>query len=56
MKKYPKYVCRECGLKASKGQSFRVSCCHKGKCGICGKIKNVTEPRDFFYPKFRGYK
>jgi len=51
-KKYPYWVCRECGLKASNGKSFDISTYHKGKCGVCKKVKAVTEPRDFFYPKF----
>lgn len=53
IKKYPDWVCRECGLKASKGRSFLISTCHEGKCDVCGKIKMVTEPRDFFYPEFK---
>ena len=52
MKEYPSWVCKECGLKASKGQSFRISCYHRGRCDVCNKVKEVTEPRDFFYPEF----
>ena len=51
-KKYPTWVCYDCGIKASKGKCFSMSTYHKNKCGICGKIKSVTEPRDFFYPDF----
>lgn len=50
--KYPNWVCQECGSKASKGKQFQVSTWHIGRCGHCGKIKEVTEPRDFFYPEF----
>ena len=52
MKKYPHWVCQDCGRKASKGRQFTVSCWHKGKCEVCGKIKSITEARDFYYPDF----
>jgi len=51
-KKYPNWVCSDCELKASGGRSFTVSCYHKGKCDVCGKVKQVTEPRDFYYSDF----
>lgn len=51
-REYPTWVCFDCGLKASKGRSFKCSCVHKGKCDVCGKIKPVTQPRDFYYPTF----
>lgn len=56
--------CRECGLEANrrtclkkygaepKKAAFDVSTFHKGKCDWCGKIKSVTQARDFFYPDF----
>ena len=53
---YPSWVCLECGLKASKGVSHALSTWHEGKCDICKKNKPVTEPRDFYYPKFRSRK
>ncbi len=56
LKPYPNWVCDECGLKASKGNSFEMSCYHVGKCEACGKFKPVTQSRDFFYPKFEGHK
>uniref|UniRef100_A0A6M3IVB8 Uncharacterized protein n=1 Tax=viral metagenome TaxID=1070528 RepID=A0A6M3IVB8_9ZZZZ len=52
-KSYPDWVCFECGNKASK-KHFQVSTWHRGTCGVCGKVKDVTEPRDFYYPKFKG--
>jgi hypothetical protein len=55
MKKYPSWVCRDCGMKASKGKSFQVSTYHFDKCDVCGEELAVTEPRDFYYPKFKGY-
>lgn len=51
-KKYPDWVCFKCGINASNGKSFTVSTYHEGKCDVCGKIKSVTEPRDFYHPKF----
>ena len=51
-KKYPNWICQECGSKASKGKQFDVSTWHEGKCDVCGETKEVTEPRDFFYPEF----
>jgi len=56
-KDYPEWVCIDCGTKASKAMgnlilSFSVSTFHEGVCGVCGKTKAVTEPRDFFYPDF----
>ncbi len=50
---YPVWICRDCGLRASGNKSFLVSCYHNGKCDICKEYKAVTEPRDFFYPKFK---
>jgi len=54
---YPTWVCRECGLEASKNTgnkplAFQLSTYHDGVCGVCGKEKSVTEPRDFWYPDF----
>jgi len=43
------WVCSDCGLQASNGQSFSVSTYHEGRCDICKKIKSVTEYRDFYY-------
>lgn len=55
LKPYPHWVCNECGLKASKGRQYKVSTWHIGKCEVCGEEKEVTESRDFFYPKFKGH-
>jgi hypothetical protein len=51
-KSYPNWVCQDCGRKASKGKQFKVSTWSKSKCDVCGQIKDVTEPRDFYYPDF----
>lgn len=55
-KKYPVWVCNDCGLKASGGRCFEVSTYHMDKCDVCGELKAVTEPRDFYYPDFEGKK
>jgi hypothetical protein len=49
---YPHWVCQDCGSKASGGKQFQVSTWHKEKCEVCGKVKMVTEVRDFFHPDF----
>lgn len=51
-RKYPHWVCKDCGLKASKGKAFEVSTYHPGVCEVCLKFKALTEARDFGYPKF----
>lgn len=53
---YPYWVCRECGLKASKGKCASISAWHMGICEVCGEKKLITEPKDFFYPKFKRMK
>lgn len=61
LKPYPTWVCRHCGLKAMVDTTAYpdknpVSTWHIDKCDICGKETDVTEPRDFHYPKFEGHK
>lgn len=50
---YPDYVCTDCAV-AHGGKMPKGHCAtwHEGKCGVCGLIKPVTEPRDFGHPKF----
>lgn len=57
-------VCDDCGLEANRltclkrygaeplKKKFDISTYHQGKCDFCGKIKPITEVRDFFYPEF----
>ena len=56
MSEYPTWICGDCGHKAQpdKRRIFDLSTWHKDKCGVCGKVKLVTEPRDFGYPTFDG--
>ena len=53
--KYPSWVCAQCGLEASRGNSLACSTYHVGICDICGKETGVTQPRDFYYPDFEYY-
>ncbi len=57
LKAYPTWVCQECAL-ANGGRLFpnHVSTIHKGRCGICKKMRWVTQPRDYGYPQFKGHK
>lgn len=50
-KPYPVYVCHDCGSKYGKRRAL-MSTFHRGTCGVCGKEKSVTEPRDYGSPKF----
>lgn len=45
---YPAWVCSSCGAKYGRGApAGHVCTVHIGVCGICGKERAVTEPRDF---------
>lgn len=44
---YPSWVCEPCGMEHGSGKRAAVSSWHYGKCEVCGKNANVTEPRDF---------
>jgi hypothetical protein len=46
VKEYPYWVCQPCGQKHGQKQK-EVSCWHYGKCDVCGKSTDVTQPRDF---------
>jgi len=50
MKKYPKWICSDCGLKYGKVLDI-ISTFHMGKCGWCKKNGvPVTQPGDFGFP------
>lgn len=48
----PNWVCFDCGNKYGNGfPEGHVCTVHEGICGVCGKKKPVTEPRDFRWLK-----
>lgn len=50
----PAFVCTECAEAAGgKMPANHAATWHNGECGICHKIKPVTEPRDFGHPQFK---
>lgn len=47
---YPSWTCVPCGKEygSLRGkENDQVSCYHYGKCDVCGRNAEVTEPRDF---------
>jgi hypothetical protein len=59
------WVCDDCGIEANKltclkkygkkpiKAKFDISTYHMGTCDCCGEKKEVSEPRDYFYPDFQ---
>lgn len=48
IKNYPVWICFDCGDKYCYGMpAGHVWTSHEGRCDVCGRIRNVTEPRDF---------
>jgi len=47
--KYPEWICYDCGMRLGRRQygDGQLSTMHRGRCDICGKETEVTEPRDF---------
>lgn len=43
---YVTWICHECGVKYGK-REVGVATWHPGLCDICGRMRAVTEPRDF---------
>lgn len=46
VKEYPSWTCRPCGLKHGVKER-QVATWHYGKCDVCKRNAEVTEPRDF---------
>lgn len=46
-----KFICNECGTKHGKTGKPDLATYHMGECGICGKYRALTEPRDFGHLK-----
>jgi hypothetical protein len=54
---YPQYVCHSCAIDAGghmKNTDGVTS--HEGPCDVCGLTKTLTEPRDYGWPKFEGFR
>lgn len=50
---YPQWTCKECALKhGGRYPDGHISCWHLDTCPVCGIHKEVTQPRDYCYPKF----
>lgn len=45
----PDWVCYDCGMRLGRRQygEGQISTMHRGRCDICGKETEVTQPRDF---------
>ena len=52
MKKYPDWICTDCGEKVQRIMLRRalIATFHIGRCDICGETKPVTQPRDYGWP------
>lgn len=55
LRKYPDWICYECGTKYGKIKSLCATY-HRELCPVCKKRKSVTQPRDFGYPRIPGFK
>ena len=47
---YPTWICADCGKEHGRWPEGHCASWHTDRCGWCGKIASVTEPRDFCYP------
>jgi hypothetical protein len=48
---YPAWICADCGSRLGRLPADHISTWHRGTCGWCGEDRDVTEPRDYGYPK-----
>jgi hypothetical protein len=49
---YPAWICRPCGEAHGRGMpEGHVSTWHEDRCGVCGRVTSVSEPRDFGHLK-----
>ena len=56
LKPYPTSVCHDCaGAAGGRIPEGHMYTGYVVKCDVCGKRKSCTEPRDFGYPKFKGF-
>ncbi len=53
LKTYPEWCCDRCaGETGNRMPEEHLATYHIGECDICGIMKEVTEPRDYRFPKF----
>ena len=48
---YPEWICLPCGQKFGRRPQGGISAWHMDNCWVCGKITEVTQPRDFGHLK-----
>lgn len=53
---YPSWVCGGCAAKAGGKCPGLGTTWHTAVCHVCGSEAWVTEPRDFDYPRFKGFR
>lgn len=57
IRKYPHWICAECGNKFGSVPKDHVATFHYGICGWCKKENvAVTQPRDYGYPDYKADK
>lgn len=54
-KPYPVWVCHDCAIKSG-GRQPGIATYHENICDVCGEKKSVTQPRDYGYPRFKGFR
>jgi len=50
---YPAFVCYDCAIAAGGKLLHENATYHEGNCGVCGKMRSITEPRDYGFPNFK---
>lgn len=48
---YPAWICAACGTRLGRMPAGHISTWHRGTCGWCGEVRDVTEPRDYGWPE-----
>lgn len=49
MTDYPTWICSPCGFKYGQRTDYNgfTATFHSGTCDVCGRLADVTEPRDY---------
>lgn len=51
---YPAWTCHNCAIDAGGHRhEHHLSTWHAGPCPICGRLSDVTSPRDYGWPDFK---